>query len=208
MGAVQSVYQALERCMGNRHDIPPTPPNRPPARSLFDPFLCAPRRAGNSAWDGEVTNTIVHIYTGYRENGEELREVVPPSPKAQPSPPRTTFEEQLWMKWHDRECRDHANCTHSFDAEYTNWLYTRARASLSENLQHSTPTSTQTSPAFTPTTGQSLGMDQQTDSLSVRASNDGDAVDGQSGIAVLRRSWPAILHRRGRLSIKTPPLTA
>ncbi|KAH7196645.1 uncharacterized protein B0J16DRAFT_365943 [Fusarium flagelliforme] len=208
MGAVQSMYQALERCMGNRYNIPPTPPNRPLARPLFDPFLCAPRRAGNSAWDGEITNTIVHIYTGYGENGEELREVVPPSPKAHPSPPRTTFEEQLWIMWHDRKCRDHDNCTHSFDAEYTDWLYAKARASLSMNLQHSTPTSTQTSPVFTPTTDQSFGTDQETDSLSVRASNGGDVENGRSGIAVLRRSWSAILYRKGRLSIKTPPLTA
>ncbi|KAJ4023122.1 hypothetical protein NW752_003583 [Fusarium irregulare] len=207
MGAVQSMYQALERCMGNRDDIPPTPPDRQPARSVFDPFLCAPRRAGNSAWEGDITNTIVHIYTGYGDNGEELREVVPHSPIAQPSPPRTSFEEKLWIMWHDRKCHDHENCTHSFDSEYTDWLYARARASLSTGLQHSTPTSSQASPVFTPTTVQSLGTDQR-DSSPIPEPNTDDAGNGRSGIAVLRRSWSAILHRRSRLSIKTPPLSA
>lgn len=36
-----------------------------------------------------------------------------------PPSPRTAFAERLWAQWHEPECSDLANCTHSFYAIYT-----------------------------------------------------------------------------------------
>ncbi|KAI6769557.1 hypothetical protein HG530_004186 [Fusarium avenaceum] len=67
--------------------------------------------------DGKTDSTATQVNFNHRQESEDKGQA-PNQPRDDPPSPRTAFAERLWAYWHETECPDIANCTHSFYAVY------------------------------------------------------------------------------------------
>lgn len=67
---------------------------------------------------GRTDSITAQVNFNHRQESEDKRQATN-QPCDDPPSPRTAFAERLWAYWHETECLDIANCTHSFHVIYT-----------------------------------------------------------------------------------------
>ncbi|KAM0253477.1 hypothetical protein ACHAP5_000506 [Fusarium lateritium] len=109
-------------------------------------------------------------------------------PREEPSSPRTAFAERLWTYWHETECSNLANCTHSFYATYTG-SPTRCTAPISSSSgSHYTLRGSEANSNRSSENPQPFEFDARTSSISARRNQGTDGVRPSPPVAMLRRT--------------------
>ncbi|KAF4963823.1 hypothetical protein FSARC_8183 [Fusarium sarcochroum] len=167
----------------------------------------------SSTYSGDsIDSTTAQVNFKHREEPQVWEQRVGTPPQETPSSPRTAFAERLWMRWHETECLDLANCIHSFDAVYTdspmNYPGQRPFRSSTSGSDYTLWGSKATNSSRTSTTRQAFEFDQGTDSAPPGGNHLVARRNRRPGAARLRRTWSDSGHRNVAPSIRSPPYTA
>ncbi|KAM0222776.1 hypothetical protein ACHAPQ_008905 [Fusarium lateritium] len=129
-------------------------------------------------------------------------------PQEESSSPRIAFADRLWAKWHETECSDLTNCTHSFHAIYTG-SPTRCTVPLSSGSgSYYTLRGSKTNSNRSSKNPQPFEFDARTSSISARRNRGTDGVRPSPPVAMLRRTWSESKCRTAVPLAKSPPHTA
>ncbi|KAF5023132.1 hypothetical protein F66182_4827 [Fusarium sp. NRRL 66182] len=159
-----------------------------------------------------VDSMIPQVDFNDREEPEHWEQPVLSPSQETLSSPRAAFAQHLWARWHEAECPDLANCNHSFEGEYLEYIdspkYGPEPQSATSDSYYTLWGSQRPSPDRTSATRKAFAFGRDDDSLRSESSSLANLPNARLEATKLRRTWTGSGQRNAAPRTRSPPYSA